>query len=322
MTNKKQQDEEQQKREAYIQSLASLCLAEGLAEMDTDKERKEKKKKVVALKEAAVKKAFDKYISCDGATKLNLLQEQRASVSGDNAKALLIDLSFSNPFSPYELKYNENDLLSAAERVGTHLGLPANAIHAIWKTRKEALKSHSEVSWGKIVMFALGGGVILAAGGWALAPVLGGYLGAAGTGLAGAAAIAHGLALIGGGSLALGGMGMAGGLWLVVGIGAGAGTLAAGGGALLIQLGSNAAKVELIKLQVSFKEISLSGQVDREISKVTIQKLDSDRKELQNKLKEEQSLNDKNSARISEIENILETLDKSINWMEKERSAA
>src|SRR5207244_6960993 len=66
---------------------------------------------------------------------------------------------------------------------------------------------------GKAALWGLGGAVVLAAGGWAFAPIVATYLGAA-AGLSGAAATAHGLALLGGGTLAAGGFGMAGGMWI------------------------------------------------------------------------------------------------------------
>ena len=49
----------------------------------------------------------------------------------------------------------------------------------------------------------------------------------------------------------------------------------------------------------------------------TIRKLEAERKNLDVKLKEEKNLNDKNSSRIKEIESILDTMDKSISWMQK-----
>lgn len=61
-----------------------------------------------------------------------------------------------------------------------------------------------------------------------LAPAIAGMFGGMG-GLVGAAAVAHGLALLGGGSLAAGGFGMAGGMALLTGVGAVGGATVAGG---------------------------------------------------------------------------------------------
>jgi len=310
--------EKKQLEDAFVRSLSSLYIAAELAVLDTDDERKKKKEKVVDLQANAIASAFKDSAQYEELihkkSRWEMLSQQKLSPT--DTKALLIDLSFSNPFSPYQLAYKEKDLLKVTKEIGECLGLESDAIEGIWKTRKEALDSHSEIAWGKIMMFAVGGAAVLATGGWMAAPAFAAYLGGS-AGLAGAAAVSYGLALLGGGSLALGGMGMAGGLWLITGAGAIGGIMLGGGGAMLVQLGSGAAKIELVKLQVSFKEITLSGQIDRAISQNAINKLVVEQKELERKLKEEQSLNDKNSARIKEIETILETMGKSINWMRK-----
>jgi hypothetical protein len=69
---------------------------------------------------------------------------------------------------------------------------------------------------------ALAGGLIVAPVFFVAAPAIGGAIGAY-TGLSGAAATSHGLALLGGGSLAAGGLGMAGGTAVITAAGAGLG---------------------------------------------------------------------------------------------------
>lgn len=69
---------------------------------------------------------------------------------------------------------------------------------------------------------ALAGGLIVAPVFFIAAPAIGGAIGAY-TGLSGAAATSHGLALLGGGSLAAGGLGMAGGTAVITAAGAGLG---------------------------------------------------------------------------------------------------
>jgi hypothetical protein len=81
---------------------------------------------------------------------------------------------------------------------------------------------------------------VVAAGGYLAAPLIAGYVGAA-AGLSGAAAVAHGLALLGGGSLAAGGAGMAGGMLLVTSAGAAVGNVGTGGAAALWSAGYAAA---------------------------------------------------------------------------------
>jgi hypothetical protein len=75
----------------------------------------------------------------------------------------------------------------------------------------------------RVIGVAAVGGVALAPVAFLAAPAIGGAIGAA-TGLSGAAATSHGLALLGGGSLAAGGLGMAGGTTVVTALGGGLGT--------------------------------------------------------------------------------------------------
>ncbi|MBT5579135.1 MAG: DUF726 domain-containing protein [Acidimicrobiaceae bacterium] len=70
---------------------------------------------------------------------------------------------------------------------------------------------------------ALGGALLVGPAFFAAAPALGGYIGAW-TGLSGAAASSHGLALLGGGAVSAGGLGVAGGTAIVTAVGTGLGT--------------------------------------------------------------------------------------------------
>ncbi len=81
--------------------------------------------------------------------------------------------------------------------------------------------------WAKLAGGVIGGGALIAAGGWVAAPLIGGVLGWLG-GLSGAAATSAGLAWMGGGSLAAGGFGMAGGQ-IAVAVAGGLGGAALGG---------------------------------------------------------------------------------------------
>lgn len=78
----------------------------------------------------------------------------------------------------------------------------------------------------KITAFGLAGAALLAPAALVAAPAIGGVLGASALGgeLTGAAAVSHGLAMLGGGSIASGGLGMAGGTAVIVASGAGVGT--------------------------------------------------------------------------------------------------
>jgi len=73
----------------------------------------------------------------------------------------------------------------------------------------------------KIVTTAAAAGALIAPAAFFMAPAIGGILGASALGgeLTGAAAVSHGLAMLGGGSLASGGLGMAGGAVVITAVG-------------------------------------------------------------------------------------------------------
>jgi hypothetical protein len=77
-----------------------------------------------------------------------------------------------------------------------------------------------------ITAVSLTGAALFAPAAFFAAPAIGGILGASALGgeLTGAAAVSHGLAMLGGGALASGGLGMAGGTAVIVASGAGVGT--------------------------------------------------------------------------------------------------
>ena len=115
---------------------------------------------------------------------------------------------------------------------------------------------------------------------------------------------------------------MAGGLWLVTSAGAAGGAIAGGGGMLLFQLGSAAAVVELTKAQVSFKHIVMADQVERRKAQEYIGNLTAQKAALEQKLAEEQVLNDKKAVRIHELEKTIKAVEESIEWMQSQANEA
>lgn len=77
--------------------------------------------------------------------------------------------------------------------------------------------------WSTIAAASVAGLAVVGPLAFVAAPAIGGAIGAA-TGLSGAAATSHGLALLGGGAVAAGGYGMAGGTAVVTAVGAGLGS--------------------------------------------------------------------------------------------------
>ena len=242
-------------------------------------------------------------------------------LTGDTKRTLLIDLLFSNPFAPYELKFSQKELRASLEDLAVHLRLPDDTVGDLAEIRKDATKAHRTLTIGRVVVFGLGGSVVLGLGGWMAAPLVAGYLGAS-AGLAGAAATAHGLALLGGGTLAAGGAGMAGGMIVVTGAGAVVGGVGASGGALLFEMGAATAENELIKLQVTYKAVLLGNQAQTKKAQEVARGLVDRQKEIEVLLAEERTLNDENARKIKELKEILESIEDSRKWIEKQKKAA
>lgn len=235
-------------------------------------------------------------------------------------RRLLIDLALADPYSPYEVKTSANGFEDALVTVSCALGLQGGAAKEVLEVRAEALKVHRALPWKKIAASGVIGTVLVASGAWVFAPAIGTALGTA-AGLSGAAATAHGLALLGGGSLAAGGAGMAGGLWIVTGVGAAVGATAGGVGHTLKELGAAQVRVELVKLQISYKLEVIHGQAHIHKAQSVIAELDKSRTQIEQDLAEERVLNDRNAKRVREIEEILDALDNAKQFV-KEAEAA
>lgn len=306
----------------FALALASASMAELIMSREQNSERKQKMRRVLAEKLALIRELWpERAHHVKARADLDRLLE-KADLDRDMRRTLLVDLEFSDPFLPYELKYDEDDHRDAMEYIASQLlGLPAGIVDEIAKTRKSAYRAHHKVNVTKLALFGIGGAALLAVGGWIAAPYIAAYLGAA-AGLSGAAAVAHGMALLGGGALAAGGYGMAGGMALVVGVGGVAGGVAGGAGALLYQLGGRGLENELIKLQVTFKEVVLHGQTQVAKAREVIAGLDARQRELEAFLREQEKLNDEKSHRIKELRDMIDAVRRSRDWMEEERRAA
>ena len=296
---------------------ASLILADNLKQVETNEDRRIKMEKVLGIKWKAFCETFPSF--AERIPTRSGLPTLLRRLPLDEAITILVDLSFSDPFSPYELKFGKKDFHKALVAVANLLGVSEERVEQLEKTQKDAMSAHTHVNWGKIVLWGTGGMIFMAVGGWIAAPWIAGGIGTA-AGLAGAAATAHGLAILGGGSLALGGFGMAGGMWIVTGAAAIIGGGALGGGTMLLQMGAASAKIELLKLQVSYREVLLLTQAEVGKAKSVIKNLEKQRAEIDLKLKEECALNDENAKRITELEAILRAVEDSLKWMNKQKA--
>lgn len=299
---------------------ASLLYAELLVELEKDAERRERKSRVVAKKRDMLRETFP-----DETSALTLHGDEWKLIQGrldrELSIRLLIDLVFSNPYAPFELEIRPADARKALGTLAEKIGLASADLDRILKSREDALKAHRHIEWKKVATWGIGGVVAVGLGGWIAAPLLGGMIGTA-AGLSGIAATKFGLAVLGGGSLALGGAGMAGGMWLVTAAGIAIGGTAFGGGALLLQIGAAASKVELVKLQISYREMILGGQTEARKAQEVVAALARQRDEIKTKLQEERALNDANSARLKDMEETLRAVEDAIGWMKAEEAKA
>lgn len=302
-------------------ALGSVICAHTIAQKHDDKDRRLKMQRVRDEKLAAIRNGWP----AQAGDVRNVTSAKAClrdlDLDGAQKRTLLIDLDFSDPFAPYELKFDEDDLDHGLHAVADVLRVPSQFIDEITQTRKQASRAHKKRSLAVTVAFGLGGAALLAAGGWMAAPVIAGYLGAS-AGLAGATATAHGLALLGGGTLAAGGAGMAGGMAVVAGGGAALGGVMGGGGALLFQLGGASTQTELLKLQVTFKAVVLGHQQDTRKAQVIIGGLRDRENEVRKLLKEQERLNDEKSQTIRELTTIIEALERSRGWIQEQHEAA
>jgi hypothetical protein len=309
-------DDEINHKYAYHIALGSVFLADVLARYEKDKERSRKKHNVVNRKIEAVRTSFPKL---NEGIKMDMpWQMLKEGLESKYVRSLMIDLAFSNPFAPSELKYKQKDFIAALHNLGNYLSWGESGVDRILKYKNSAMKAHRHIPWGKIATYGFVGAMIIGAGGWVIAPALGAYIGTA-AGLSGAAAASHGLAILGGGSLAIGGYGMAGGMWIVTGAGVVTGLGTAGGAKLLLELGSARTQIEIIKLQVTYKEIITDEKKETGQSLDIREALEQRKMELDRNITEELEFNEKGSTRIKEMEAIKTALGSSIKWIKEQK---
>lgn len=308
---------------AFVLGVGTLRVAHGLLAFEDDRTRKNKKKRVIEEKSWLLVEAFPERLnSKPGSNELDrLLGAERKRLESwpeTDPRTLLIDLAFADPFAPYELKYAQRHFETVLKQVAPLLGVHQGFIDTIREAEKAAKQSQRKLDVGRVALFGVGGAVLLGTGAWLAAPAIGAALGSA-AGLSGAAATGHGLALLGGGTLAAGGAGMAGGMAAVAGAGATAGLLGGGGGSLLVMLGANAARAEIIKLQVNYKAVLLQDQAHTKKAQEVIKRLEQEKRELRQTLDRERKLNEDNAGRVKALEATLDALARAIEWSRKER---
>jgi hypothetical protein len=222
---------------------------------------------------------------------------------------LVVDLAFTLPFEPFEVAAAKKHHTGALRVVATLVGLESGIVDEIGQERSGAASIHRRRNWTMIGVVA-GGAAALVVGGVAVVPVIG-----AAAGLSGAAATAHGLAVLGGGSLASGGFGMAGGTAVIAGVGSVAGLGLGGSAVRYRQLGTRSAREEIVRLQVLFRLVLLACQTDTLKAQEAMRRVRGRIADLEAELADARLVNDANSDRIKGLTELLRALEDSLQWM-------
>lgn len=155
------------KKDPYVLALgtASWWLASSLRDHEDSAERRRKMKRVCDKKLETLRGAWPAEVgevsgSAGAAKLLASLQ-----LDGDTRRTLLIDLLFSDPFAPYELKFAQKNLRRSLEELANLLGLPDGTVKGLADIRRDATKAHRELSIGRVVAFGLTGVVVVGVGG-------------------------------------------------------------------------------------------------------------------------------------------------------------
>ena len=302
-------------------ALGSVFLSFELANAEKNAARKAKMRRVVKENIDLIRDAWPTQAKSvvDGGRAIAALVDM--DLDHDTRHMLMIDLVFSDPFAPYELRYSEGALKKCLETLASLLSLPSGIVDEIGDIRKQARKAYSKHGVVTVAAFGVGGAALLALGGYMAAPAIAAYLGAS-AGLSGAAATLNGLALLGGGTLAAGGYGTAGGMAIIAGAGAVAGGASGVAGSLLYQMGAAGSRNELIKLQVTYKAVLLTSQLQTKKAQEVTKGLAERERELSKTINEQLLLNDENSRKIKDLREILESVEKARAWMIEQKTTA
>lgn len=298
---------------------SNILLGKLLQESESKDERKAKQVKILTEKVNIFNQTAEAYCKKQPPSSIPITYKSLKWIKDwklSDRLSLLIDVWFIDPYLPYEIKYSEKNFKAAWEKLGASIGVKSTLLETIEKTVKDAKKAHRNINWLKIGLIGVGTASLLLAGGWMVAPTLGGLLGGA-AGLYGAAAISHGLALLGGGALAAGGAGMAGGMWLVATAAAVTGGTLSSITQLAYQLGAKQFQAEVIKLQVNLEVLRTENLLSSDAVKEKLSILQEQKQNLEKSLRKERMLNEPKAQRIKDIEEKVKAIANSIEWFRK-----
>ncbi|HSK89814.1 MAG TPA: hypothetical protein VK875_00740 [Euzebyales bacterium] len=288
--------------------VASLVMAEQLAETEPDEQRRTRKQTVAQEKWSLLRDTFPTQLGelhgygGTGPALRQLTQvfeEVTRPWPPDQRWALLVDLIMSNVFAPYELKVPSDELCEALRTVSDCLELGDDHDHLV-ATWEDALRAYRPPRWKAVIAPATTGAVAPTSG---PDPATAAALATAAR-LEGPAAGAHGVALLAGGSLGFGGTDLASGRWIMT-VPSDADAILPGGGLGLLALGPAHARVELLKLQLSCRLVLQHGWSSATPDDV-VDALVRVSADLHAQLDIERRVNDDDAQRLKDIKAVLD----------------
>jgi hypothetical protein len=290
---------------AALTAVASWAFASDIAESCSDAERAEKMAVVASDKASLIKDTFGIHVGSE----LGLPAELEA-LSDETRALVLVGLTSISPFDPYELPYDDDLWQSGLRRVAATSGVDDDMAGRIIAAWKDVDGMHAGLTRLHLVGGAAAAAVLIGVTAFTVGggPAL---LGGLGTGLSGAAATAHGLALLGG---TTGLFGMAGGtVVLAVAPAAAAAGAGAVGASILRTLPS-----ATIELEVRNAQISLQAVYRRAPGKLaeTAAGLAVVEAELVQRVERETARNVDGAPRLKGAQAALRTTRNAIDWVE------
>ncbi len=156
----------------FLISVGTLLLAEKLTQSEQQEERKKKKENVLEKKRELLRSTFPE-LTASVSLQSGLDKLLRGEWPKDEALTFLIDLAFTNPFAPYELKFSDKDFEVALKEIASLVDLSPTDVDRIRDTQKEAFKAHRHLEWKTIAFWGIGGLAVIGTGGWLAAPYIG-----------------------------------------------------------------------------------------------------------------------------------------------------
>lgn len=305
-----------EERYSFDIALGIIYFLQELVPREQNQKRKEKKQRVLARKLAMLPKLFPQFIShIPDEEQVRRLLARHFTQREDEAMIFLIDLAFADPFAPYNLKFKHEDFEHILNKLAILVSLTAEDAQRIRQSYQEAHLSQWRWRWKMLLILSLVGLILLLTSRGIIFLIRQSIRGTWGT--FNSIKPEYGLSEFGGRSLAIFSPQLAGGLWLLttdekISVG----PLGDYRPLWLFELlGSAGMQQELVKLQVTYKEVMLNAQPEQ--AQVTSAALKGWQDKFEKRLEEEQSLNESRSPRIKETKDILFHLERSVKWIEQ-----